>query len=79
MSDMRRAGQHGGHDYRCWIEPAQGRYRAWYRGKMNVELGEANLVDRLHGSTDWYDDKAQALDDAEARIKAIFDELAGGS
>ena len=79
MSSMRRAGEYGGHAYRCWIEPSQGRYRAWYRGKMNVELGEANLVDRLHGSTDWYDEKEPALDDAEARIKTIFDEIAASS
>jgi hypothetical protein len=74
---MRRSGEHGGHEYRCWIEPSQGRYRAWYRGKMNLESGQTNLVDRLHGSTDWHEDKEAALDEAEARIKAIFDEIGG--
>lgn len=73
---MRRTGEHRGHTYRCWIEPSQGRYRAWYRGKMNLATGDANLVDRLHGSTDWCDDKEAALDEAEAKIKAIFDEIA---
>ena len=73
---MRRAGEHAGHTYRCWLEPNQGRYRAWYRGQMNVETGESNLVDRLHGGTDWFDDKEEALDAAEAKIKAIFDEIA---
>lgn len=72
---MRRSGVHNGHPYRCWIEPSQGRYRAWYRGTMNVESGQASLVDRLHGSTGWQDDKATALDEAEAKIKEIFDEI----
>ena len=72
---MRRAGEHAGHEYRCWIEPNQGKYRGWYRGKMNVEFGGTALVDRLHGSTEWYDDKATALDNAEARIKAVIDDV----
>lgn len=70
-----RAGEHAGHQYRCWLEPGQGRYRGWYRGTMDVGVGDTNLIDRLHGSTDWYDAKDRALDEAEARIKAVLDEV----
>ncbi|NKB90372.1 MAG: hypothetical protein GKS06_19365 [Acidobacteria bacterium] len=72
---MRRAGDYNGHNYRCWIEPLQGKYRAWFRGNLTIEIGEKNLVDRLHGSTDWFEDKESALDDAEARMHARFDEV----
>jgi hypothetical protein len=72
---MRRAGEHNGHKYRCWLEPLQGKYRGWFRGNLNIEIGEKNLVDRLHGSTEWFEEKEAALDDAEARMKARFDEV----
>ena len=72
---MRRSGEHAGHVYRCWIEPTGGKYRAWYRGKMNLEVGDANLVDRLHGGTDSYDTTDEALDAAESRVKVVLDEV----
>ena len=72
---MRRAGEHNGHTYRCWLEPMQGKYRGWFRGKLTIEIGEKNLVDRLHGSTDWFEDKESALDEAEARMLVRFDEV----
>lgn len=72
---MRRSGEHAGHDYRCWVEQAQGKYRGWYRGKMNVGIGGTVLVDRLHGSTVWHESTETALDEAESRIKAIIDEV----
>lgn len=72
---MRRAGEHNGNKYRCWLESGQDGYRGWFRGSVDFEIGEKNLVDRLQGSTDWFEDKESALDDAESRMKARFDEV----
>ena len=72
---MRRAGEHDGHKYCCWLEPGQTGYRGWFRGNLDIEIGEKNLVDRLHGSTDWFEDKESALDDAESRMKERFAEV----
>lgn len=75
----RRAGEHLGNTYRCWLEPGQGRYRAWYRGNLSIETGDKNFVDRLQGSTDWYESFEEALDDAEARVKQVIEEVAAAA
>lgn len=72
----RRSGEHLGHTYRCWLEPLQGRYRGWFRGNLNIEIGDKNFVDRLHASTDWYDTPEEALDAAEERVKEVIAEVA---
>ncbi len=72
----RRSGEHNGHSYRCWLEPLNGKYRAWYRGKLKVEIGDKNFVDRLHAGTELYDTPEEALDAAEARVKIVIDEVA---
>ena len=72
----RRAGEHLGHTYRCWLEPGQGKYRAWYRGNLSIETGDRNFVDRLHSATPWFETRDEALDDAERRVKEVIEEVA---
>lgn len=70
---MRRSGEHQGHSYRCWVEPGPQGYRGWHRGKLEIEVGDKNFVDRLHGSTSWHSDAEEALDEAETRVKAAIE------
>jgi len=72
----RRSGEHEGHSYRCWLEPMQGQYRGWYRGKLNIDVGDRNFVDRLHSHTPLFDTAEEALDDAERRVKKVLEEVA---
>ncbi|MFW6198282.1 MAG: hypothetical protein ACOC5E_00515 [Acidobacteriota bacterium] len=74
--DKRRSGEHLGHGYRCWLEPMGGRYRGWYRGRLNVDVGDRNFVDRLHSHTPAHDTAEEALDDAERRVKKVIEEVA---
>lgn len=71
----RRSGEHHGHTYRCWVEPGPQGYRGWYRGKLNIDIGDKNFVDRLHAGTDWHATAEEALDAAEARVKKVIEEV----
>lgn len=75
----RRSGEHLGHTYRCWVEPGPQGYRGWYRGKLNVDVGDKNFVDRLHAGTSWFDTAEEALDTAEERVKAVIEEVAAAA
>lgn len=72
----RRSGEHRGHSYRCWLEPLQGQYRGWYRGRLTVDVGDRNFVDRLHSHTPLHETAEEALDDAERRVKKVLEEVA---
>ena len=72
---QRRSGEHRGYTYRCWLEPGQGQYRGWYRGKaLESAIGDLNFVDRLHGQTPFFDTAEEALNEAERRQKTVIDE-----